>query len=139
MPSKFISRREYLEKENFKGCFLTVAPLFHHLFTSLAPRSAPQNERFEPFWTLSISRSPALIVPALGTLKSFWEENVNNDRLMDVFGYTHKKTHKKNVLLVFQVRFKSEQQRRRRWRKLKSEFTLFRNSSLVHVVQFVKC
>ena len=49
-------------------------------------------KHFEPCWTLSISRSLALIVPALGTLKSFWDENVNNDWLMDVFGYTH--THK---------------------------------------------
>ena len=70
MPSKFISRRDYLEKENFKGRFLTVAPLFHNLFTSLAPRSAPQDKRFEPFWTLLISRSLALIVPAIGILKS---------------------------------------------------------------------
>ena len=53
--------------------------------------------------------------------------------------HTHIKTRNSHVLLVAQVRLKSKQQRRRRWQKLKSEFTLFQNSSLFHVVQFVKC
>ena len=55
------------------------------------------------------------------------------------YTHTHTKTRNSHVLLVAQVRFKSKQQRRRRWQKLKSEFTLFQNLSLFHVVQFAKC